>query len=150
MARFPGIFPGLVLGAVAILSTTGCGGRADLGSVTGTITLDGQPLADAIVTFEPGVGGAPSRAITDAKGHYQLRYTRELLGAKVGEHVVSVSTFRSANPDAEPPRPAVPEQVPPRFNGDTELRAEVGPGGNRIDFALRSTGPVPQPNLADY
>ncbi len=149
MARFPGILPGLVLGA-AILSAAGCGGRADIGSVTGTITLDGQPLVDAVVTFEPGVGGAPSRAITDSRGHYQLRYTREILGAKVGQHVVSVSTFRAANPDAEPPRPAVAERVPPRFNGDTELRADVAAGGNRIDFTLQSTGPVPQPNLADF
>jgi len=128
------------------------GGDGDVrpGTEAGEDPFLGQPLVDAVVTFEPGTVGAPSRAITDSRGHYQLRYSREILGAKVGQHVVSVSTFRAANPDAEPPRPVVAERVPPRFNGDTELRADVAAGGNRIDFTLQSTGPVPQPNLADF
>jgi hypothetical protein len=145
--RSPSLLPHLVIALAVIIGAVGCGRRADIGRVSGTITLDGQPLPEAVVTFQPDPRGAPSRGITDSKGFYRLRYSHEHLGAPIGKHVVSVSTYRAANPDADPPRSAVPEKVPPRFNGESELRAEVSPGGNTIDFALGSQGPVPQPSL---
>lgn len=130
---------------VLIAAIAGCG-RSDssVAPVSGTVTLGGEPLADAVVTFQP-TGGPPSRGITDAAGKYALRYTREIVGARIGPHVVSITTHRAANDDADPPRPAVPERVPWNFRGDdSELRASVAAGGNTIDFPL-ATGPVERP-----
>ena len=96
--------------------------------------------ADGKRTFPPDPRGAPSRAITDAMGSYRWRSSREIVGAKIGKPVVSVSTFRTAAPDADSPRAALPEKAPPRFNGESDLRAEVAQGGNTIDFPLESSG----------
>lgn len=135
----------VVILALLIAAVAGCGGAPDdVARVSGTVTLGEGPLADAVVTFQPQ-GGPPSRGITDANGKYTLRYTRALAGARIGQHVVSITTHRAANDDADPPRPAVPERVPWKFRGDdSELRASVAAGANTIDFRLES-GPLEPP-----
>lgn len=132
-----------------VLLIAGCGGPANVGVVTGVVTLDGQPLADARVTFQPHVG-SPSAGTTDTSGRYELRYTRTRMGAAVGEHQVSISTFRGGNPDAEPPTERQPERVPARYNRGTELTAVVRKGKNEIDFSLEVTGAVVQPKRGEY
>ncbi|MGE0757576.1 MAG: carboxypeptidase-like regulatory domain-containing protein [Pirellulaceae bacterium] len=128
-----------------VVSLIGCGGPENVGQVSGKVTMDGQPLADAVVQFEPLAGNAPSSGITDASGEYTLRYTREHLGAEVGEHRVRITTFRGGDPDADPPRPPVKEKVPAKYNGQTELRADVKSGANTFDFELQSGGKIEQP-----
>ena len=120
-------------------------GAYGVGSVSGKVTLGGQPLADAIVTFTPKTSGAPSSAITDASGGYTLRYTRDYDGALVGEHTVTISTYAAANPDDEPPKPEVPEKVPAKYNTKSELLATVKSGSNTLDFPLESGGLIAQP-----
>lgn len=127
----------------------GCGGPANVGTVSGVVTLDGQPLPDARVTFQPRQG-APSLGVTDASGRYELRYTRDRAGAVVGEHAVSISTFRAGRPDADPPVERRPERVPPRYNRQTELNATVDRGANQIDFSLDGSGKFAQPKPGDY
>ena len=126
------------VGAIVVvcLLAAGCGGRGDIGRVSGTVTLDGAPLAEALVTFQPTAGGPPSRAWTDASGRYELRYSRTRDGAKEGDHEVTITTLDKGNPDADPPRPPRPEQVPDCYNRRTTLTAHVVRGGSRIDFQL--------------
>lgn len=136
----------LVLGvSIACIALAGCGGPAGVGAVSGTVTLEGKPLASAVVKFAPKDGGAPSRAITDESGRYALRYTRSYSGAVVGEHVVSISTYAAAIPDAEPAKPEVPEKVPAKYNANSELVVTVKSGSNTLDFPLDSKGPIVQP-----
>ena len=117
-------------------AAVGCGGRADVGRVSGVVTLDGTPLEGARVTFQPTTGGAPSHALTDASGRYELQYARGVAGARIGDHEVSISTLDRGNPDADPPRPGRPEQVPPHYNQRTTLTASVRPGTTQVDFQL--------------
>ncbi|NBV44221.1 MAG: carboxypeptidase regulatory-like domain-containing protein [Planctomycetia bacterium] len=117
-------------------AAVGCGGRADVGRVSGVVTLDGTPLPGARVTFQPTTGGAPSHALTDASGRYELQYARGVAGARIGEHEVSISTLDRGNPDADPPRRGRPEQVPPHYNQRTTLTASVRPGTTQVDFQL--------------
>jgi hypothetical protein len=117
----------------------GCGGDLNLGQVAGTVTLNGQPVEGAIVLFHPRQGGSPSAAKTDTSGNYVLRYTRHEDGAEIGEHSVQISTFTQGDPDGDPPVPAVPERIPPKYNRHTELTVEVKPGSNAIDFPLEFT-----------
>ena len=137
----------LPLGAVPLvvsLLLAGCGGSGEkLAPVRGTVTLDGSPLADALVEFElePGENvyerksGSSSRGRTDANGRYTLQYTHEKEGALIGKHVVRITT-RSMTVDAEGKEVSVPERLPPRFNTASELTAEVESGSNQIDFPL--------------
>ncbi|MFO0818145.1 MAG: carboxypeptidase-like regulatory domain-containing protein [Pirellulales bacterium] len=138
--------------ALAALMTTvlaGCGGRENLGSVSGQVKLGDQPLAGALIRFQPQQPGSPSSAISDESGYYTLTYTRDLRGAEIGTHRVTISTFSRGNPDGEPPAPPVPERVPAKYNTASQLTAEVKQGSNEIDFQLESTAPVVQPTSAE-
>lgn len=138
----------LPLAAIPVLVSlllAGCGGSGgDLAPVQGTVTLDGNPLADAMVEFElePGdnpyqrTSGSSSRGKTDANGRYTLKFTHEKEGALVGKHVVRITT-RGMTIDAEGKEVSVPERLPPRFNVKSELTKEVESGSNTIDFQLQ-------------
>jgi hypothetical protein len=114
---------------------TGCG-SGNIGTVSGTVTLDAKPLAGAVVRFQPDAGQSPSSGITDESGQYSLRYTREIEGAEIGDHTVRITTQSLGNPDADPPRPPVPERVPAKYNSNSELKAKVEAGSNTINFPL--------------
>lgn len=133
------------LGLAASVFLAGCGGAdgPPLGAVSGRVTLDGQPLANAVVKFQPAdAEGTYSAGRTDENGYYQLRFTRDRNGALVGSHRVSVST---AAPDAEDdhgnPRP-VPERIPVQYNVESTLVHEVEAGSNDIDLDLSGVGRI--------
>lgn len=120
-----------LLGSAFLLSTVGCGGRSDLpelGRVRGTVTLDGRPLAGAIVRFFPD-SGRPATATLDAAGKYDLIYTHDVYGANVGPNTVSF-----AWPDGQ--RGSVP--IPSQYGAGSELKVIVASGDNTFDFPLKS------------
>jgi len=94
--------------------------------VTGTVTMDQEPLSNAVVTFIPVEGGRPSTGKTDESGAYRLVYTREAFGALTGEHDVEISTLESQGE----------EIVPNKYNSKSQLTETVEPGSNEIDFDL--------------
>lgn len=131
---------------IFVCHAVGCG-NSGLGTVTGTVHLDGEPLPDALVTFQPqagdsGDGGAmvrPSMGRTDEQGKYELVYSRDKMGAVVGEHKVSISTYQDGGGGDY--GEGTPEKVPTKYNIDTELTATVTSGQNTIDFLdLESEG----------
>lgn len=141
-----------------ISAILGCGGPkgdyrlVDLVKARGTITLDGQPLPDAVVIFEDPTDDTMSYAKTDAGGNYALQFDSEMSGVKVGKKVVRISTTRrllalaskpgeedddvDGEPDAMRKKPV--ELVPGKYNKDSELTADVVQGTTRYDFALQS------------
>jgi len=75
----------------------GCGDGRQYVPVSGLVTLDGQPLRDVNLLFEPLSGsgknapGAPSIGQTNAEGHYALNCPlTNRVGAVVGRHQVSI------------------------------------------------------------
>ena len=126
----------------------GCSGRPrNVAPVKGKVTLGGQPLADALVTFSPVASGSPSSGRTNSNGEYELVYTRGVKGAEKGEHTVNISTFVFGNPDGDPPTTEVPEKVPYIYHeGDKKPKATVNSGANEINFDLEP-GPVNPPQI---
>lgn len=140
--------------SVVPLSLCGCGSGSDqpeLGQVTGTITMDGEPLAATVVVFSPD-NGRPARGKTDAEGKYELTYIGETRGAKVGHHRVEIapneegedeSEIEAANAGEDVSTPTAPVKpakvkVPARYNTDSVLEADVKAGENVFDFKLES------------
>jgi len=125
--------------SVVILAGCGPSGPA-IGQVSGTITLDGQPVEEAMVFFEPVTGGRSSTAMTDADGKYVLNYVGTEKGALVGEHVVKVTKVRPAIYDdsGKVTTPGVPELFPISANTESTLKATVNKGKNTIDFPITS------------
>jgi len=111
--------------------TIGCsrGDRPALGRVSGTVTLDGGPLAAALVVFTPSGPGRSSQGRTDAAGRYELDYLRDIAGANLGRHEVRITTLDEAGEG---------ERLPARYHSETELCADVTAGHNTIDFRLDS------------
>lgn len=126
--------------AAAILLLSGCGGETSH-RVTGKVTLDGSPLADAIVSFVPEDDqGKILLARTDSQGNYAAQQSNSMGGAEAGTYVVRITTFREGIPDADPPAPSVPEMAPARYNFETDLSVVVTPEDDVFDFVLRSDG----------
>jgi hypothetical protein len=123
---------------IAAAAAGGCG-RGDqppLGRVSGTVTLDGRPLAGVEVSFAPDTG-RPSIAVTNASGVYELTYVGTTRGAKVGTHRVSINHPLVSDEEGDG-RTARGPRIPPRYNAATTLTANVTPSRNTIDFALES------------
>jgi hypothetical protein len=100
---------GLIVGLLALV-LCGCGESARYVPVSGTVYLDDQPLANAMVTFQPmapegqiETAGVGSYAMTDQNGRYTLKVASEQPkdGALVGKHRVRIAT----PPEQEKPTP---------------------------------------------
>ncbi|HID21246.1 MAG TPA: hypothetical protein EYP14_02450 [Planctomycetaceae bacterium] len=121
--------------------------------VSGVVTMDGKPLANAMVRFIPESGGRPSIGITDQQGRYELDYTETQKGAVLGKHRVEISTFGVGAQEDEEYGGAAPgatkETVPAKYNVNSELTATVEDKVNEVNFDLSSEGEIIQPGAAD-
>jgi len=131
-----------------LLGVLGCAGGPDdmpeIGQVTGTVTVDGAPKSGLIVAFQPE-GGRPSVGTTNGEGRYELTYSREAKGAKIGKNLVTIST-EVETPEEEPEEEVEePEEpIPARYNTEAvdnpEMTVEVKPGENTFDWDIVTTG----------
>lgn len=122
----------------------GCGTDGpEIATVEGTVTMDGQPLANASVIFSPE-NGRPAAARTDESGHFELKFSGGREGAIPGKHTVQIRTARQGvmNDDGSMAAGSA-ETVPMVYNERTELEFVVEPDrANVADFKLESGGAV--------
>jgi hypothetical protein len=133
------------LAAAFLLAAAGCGsGQKSIVALvpaSGTVTIDGTPLAEAVVQFIPmgdtkGQGGS---ALTDTEGTYKALTTFGEPGLPAGEYKVVISKRDSkggaavAGPESEVLPAAYSDRV------KTTLKASIPAGGEATNnFALRS------------
>ncbi len=70
----------------------GCNSDDSHGRVSGTITMDGSPLVNAMVEFVPVGEGGTSYGRTDENGMYSMEFARDQVGASMGENEVRITT----------------------------------------------------------
>jgi hypothetical protein len=130
--------------ALVTMNVAGCtgDGYAELGlvEVTGRVTLDGQPLPGAKVSFESD-DKRTSIGITDSAGQYKLMYDSQTPGVTPGSKTVRITladadaegggTSEGATVKAEP--------IPPRYNRQSELKADVSQSNRTFNFDLKTT-----------
>ena len=135
----------LLLGFALVLGL-GCG-SGKFAPVSGTVTMNGKPLAGALVIFSPIAkegsidAGPGSSGKTNDKGEYTLTSDTGGTGAFVGKHRVSVSLMNPGTGESDDRRRPgqLVNQVPVKYNGKTELTYKVPAGGtDKADFALKS------------
>ena len=133
----------VLLHAVALVGCGSSGGNPVL-KVTGVVTYQGAPVADAGVTFTPEKG-RPASGKTDASGKFTLSTFAKEDGAVPGLHKVAVTP----NASQIAPMPGTPEAAqaaagkppfPPRYNSaeTSGLTADVKPGAEN-DFKFELT-----------
>jgi hypothetical protein len=123
------------LGLFAAGVVAGCGSGGGVASVSGTVTLDGAPYANAVVSFQPERTednlnpGQGSMATTDQNGHYELLYGgTEKKGAIVGKHRVRISTLPGHGTQTQEPTGSTgtPDGIVPPKSGP--------PAGAKMDY----------------
>ena len=78
----------------SLLALAGCGGGGGLEGVVdagGTVTLDGQPVAGATVSFAPEGTGRHATALTGVNGKFELTTVHPGDGAIPGRYKITVS-----------------------------------------------------------
>ncbi|MEW4561041.1 carboxypeptidase regulatory-like domain-containing protein [Bremerella sp. JC770] len=124
-----------VLLACGLALIVGCQNHSgpELATVAGTVTLDGEPLKDATVHFQPA-SGRPSYGKTDDNGKYNMGYNLERQGVALGEHVVIIRTVV----EDKYGKILRKEMLPRKYHDQTTLSALVEDKPNVIDFDLES------------
>lgn len=124
-----------------VLLLSGCGGeRIERCSVSGSVRLDGQPLAEGTILFSPQAQG-PSAGGEIRDGVFTLS---EQEGPSPGPYLVEINAYR---PTGKTERDAATGEtitlaesiIPPRYNRNSTLTVEVKAGEeNRFEFELQS------------
>lgn len=138
----------IVVGALGLLpngcDSAGNSGSATGGTVTGNVTLDGQPLTLGLVNFYPVAGGPSALGPITKDGTYKMQIGNDV-SIPAGEYLVTVEASESAPLEAgpggspKPPRPGkriTPDKYAKRET--TDLRVTVKAGSNTIPLALTS------------
>jgi hypothetical protein len=132
------------IGFIASMSlvslSLGCGNSSGptLGTVTGLITVNGEPLTGANVIFVPKDNGSPSYGATDEEGVYRLMFNQHRAGAELGQHSVLIEYPEPETDDSGKrirARPIV--KLPEKYRQPGTLTADVNVGRNIVDFTLR-------------
>ena len=144
--------------ALVGLVQVGCGSeesRYKLVPVTGTVTLNGKPIGDAMVSFSPDDGNernTPGVDLTGPNGNYKLMF-KGRSGVTPGKYKVTITL----------PDPSAAGNVPDAFKDDpamagfarearqqaakkkveagtkNEYEREVPDGGAELDFDVKSS-----------
>ncbi len=136
-----------IVGCLALVIFAGCGDDGPpLHPVTGKVTLEGKPLANAGVMFFPrgSTLGNTCIGITDADGKYSLKpENRGGTGAPEGDFDVTISKMKDPPPVKPGEAPAAEtgaeETLSPKYwdSAKSILKAKVPAGGTTVDFQLK-------------
>jgi hypothetical protein len=128
-----------------LLLTLGCGSSSKVVPVSGVVTLDGKPLPNAHIVFQPEAGkgtvnaGTGSYGSTGPDGKYTLKASdSDQTGAVVGTHRVEID-FKTESDDRDPKLRPPPKHLPPKYNRQSELQFKVERSGtSTANFDLKS------------
>jgi hypothetical protein len=118
--------------AVILSLIAGCGG-ASVAEVTGTVTVDGQPLQEGEIIFEAEDGQSTPAGTMIAGGKY-------LLKVAPGRKKVRINASRPTKiPDPVMGAAARESTIAAEFNVESKLTAQIKPGKQEnVDFEVKS------------
>jgi len=101
--------------------------------VSGDVSFDGQPVEDGYIKFAPDDKTLGPDAVPIKGGKYSGK-------VKGGKHKVEITAVRETGktlPGPNGPEPEKAGYIPEKYNANTTLTAEVGPGNTKHDFPLK-------------
>ncbi|MDR1962403.1 MAG: hypothetical protein LBQ50_01330 [Planctomycetaceae bacterium] len=114
----------------------GCDSSPNTASVSGVVTIDGEPVKGVHLKFAPKSGERPSVGYTNEKGIYTLLFTQDKKGCIPGEHIVTINAYRD-------PENENSQYLPVKYNHSAsenpELNLEIKKGKQKLDFHCVTT-----------
>lgn len=126
----------LLLALPGLAIVAGCGDSGPpMGTVTGKVTVDGQPSPDGTIAFVPLDGMSPTAGGKIEGGAYSAKVP---LGPSRVEIRVSkvVGQRKAYNTPDSPTLPVMEEMLPGKYNDYSELEFDVQKGTNERNFEL--------------
>ena len=128
-------------GLLSALAFTGCSAEEPAGlTVSGNVTLKGQPLDQGTIEFSPAADGPGSFSGAPIKdGKYEIP---ALSGLQPGKYTVRISSGEGGTdaPEEAPgesERPPAKERIPASYNSNSTQQVEVKVGAeNKFDFNI--------------
>lgn len=116
-------------------------------AVTGAITLEGQPLADGMILFDPVDGQDTASGASIENGEYKVERSA---GLKPGKYRVRITSADGKTPtnDEEAGGPGGSnivsvDRIPPEYNEQSQQQVEIKAGGpNKFDFGIPKARPI--------
>ena len=118
-------------------SILACSSEQPQSTVKGTVTLDGQPLANGLINFVAIDAGAPTAEAAITVGQYEAVVPPGEKRVEIRAPKVSGKQKMYDTPDS-PMVDVVTELLPARYNVESELRMTVTEGVNEKPFELKS------------
>ena len=118
---------------LAIPGTTGCTRTEPTYPVTGTVSFNGEVVADGNIVFVPEAPDAPREGGNIRDGKFSF-------SARAGKKRVEI-TAAHADPKLKGPKgePQFVDYIPVEFNTQSKLTEEVMSGGaNQFEFKIQS------------
>ncbi|MSR31746.1 MAG: hypothetical protein EXR99_09600 [Gemmataceae bacterium] len=135
--------PILALAFVAVLGFfSGCGGPTPekMYKISGSVSLDGKPLASGEITFEDSVGKAPATC-TINNGQFEGTSSggkKKVLVSSFKEEEMKLPKGVKTGPGQEAGAKSKVNFLPEKYNTATTLSAEVKQDGDKFEFKLDS------------
>jgi hypothetical protein len=123
-------------GLIALLLASGCADQ-NVGTVSGTITVDGAPVKSGSIAFFPVDGKASTSGAEIVAGQYTAKVPPGTVKVEIRVPKVVGQKKLYDTPDS-PVKDLMAESLPAKYNDATELTLDVQPGKNRQDFPLTS------------
>jgi hypothetical protein len=122
--------------ALVLCCTLGCGTST---TVSGKVTLDGQPLTKGTVTFSPKGEAPAATSQIDSSGNYRLSVGTSSNVAP-GSYQVTIDAVELVPPTPTDPSPLPKKLLPAKYydGKNPEMVREVKAGENKINFDLKS------------
>jgi len=131
----------LFLMIVVLATWTGCKNYEDRISVTGLVTLDGEPLSNGFIAFVGDEGDAVAAGPIQ-NGHYELSESASRDGIRAGQYAVRIESWKEP-PGKELPNGTFAEGVsaiPARYQDAkaSSFTADVSRKSRKFNFEMNS------------
>ena len=120
----------------ACIASIGCS-RSNLGTVTGSVTVDGEPAKVGAISFFAVDGRAPTAGAKIVDGKYTARVKPGLCMVQVRVSKI-VGKKKIYDTPESPMREVWAEVLPPKYNDNTQLQFDVKSGENEQDYDLKT------------
>lgn len=137
---------GCALAGVLVLAAglAGCGGSSGIEryGVSGTVTLDGEPLDTGAIQFGPEDGQGMSGGAAIQNGTYDIPADRGLPAGKYRVRISSAGGGTEVEEEApgESLENLANERIPAKYNVNSQETIEITPdGSNTFDFDISSS-----------